>query len=164
VASDITVFGSGSNLAITNNGPLSFAIDVLYFDPTPDNAITGIVLGSTTGTVVFAAGCAPGNLPAGNTASPAFTSLFCVSATNSAGDVNRINAGESLNLSATGGTLGTLVENGTIRVGLHVQSVGTSGVSESLITGASVPEPTTLSLMGAGLLALTLVGRKLRRS
>src|ERR1044072_7398805 len=66
VASQISVSGSGANLAISNLRPLAFAIDLIYFDPTPDNSITGITLGSFSGTVGFilpvAAGdCSPDN-------------------------------------------------------------------------------------------------------
>ncbi len=159
VASEIAVDGVGPNLVISNLGPLRFAIDTIYFDPTPDTAITGIVLESAQGKVTFEADCAPKNLPAGKTAIPSFVSLFCVSSTS---NENRIDAFESLTLSATGGSLGDLVEDGFVRMGLHVQSIGASLNSDSLIA-AGVIEPVPEPVMSAYLLVVALVSLELCR-
>jgi hypothetical protein len=166
LASEIRVTGSGANLIIQNNGPLSSAIDVIYFDPTPDNAIMGIVIGAHMGTVSFHNGGSPSNLPAGNNANPSFSSAFNISADNGPQNAYRINPGESLTVSATGGNLGDLFNNGVVRVGMHVQSIGGGdGQSESLLAvGTTVaPEPATWSFVLGGI-ALAAIGRlKIRR-
>lgn len=74
---------------ISNLGPLMSAIDIIYFDATPNHAITAIDSGASVGTVAFALGGNPTNLPSGNNAVPAFVSQFNASSTSNA---NRIDA------------------------------------------------------------------------
>src|SRR4051794_30671007 len=131
LAADISVTGNGANLTIANIGPLTSGIDAIYFDTTGAPGITGIVIGSSVGTVSFSSGANPANLPNGGVALPPFVSSFAIQADGGTGP--RIGIGESLTVSATGGNLGTLFESGAVRIGLHVQSVGTSAVSESLV-------------------------------
>jgi hypothetical protein len=52
--------------------------------------------------------------------------------------------------------------SGSLRIGLHVQAIGTTGGSESFINNPNpVPEPATLGLVGAGLLLLGWRKRKI---
>jgi hypothetical protein len=54
------------------------------------------------------------------------------------------------------------LNSGDLRIGLHVQAIGTDGESDSFITGGvtRVPEAGTLLLLGAGLLGLWAVRRR----
>ncbi|MGH9665641.1 MAG: PEP-CTERM sorting domain-containing protein [Bryobacteraceae bacterium] len=162
LAGDLSIMGSNANLTISNIGPLESEIDAIYFDTT-GTPITGIVIGASAGTVTFGLGANPANLPAGNTATPAFVSSFAIQAAN--GNTPRIGVGESLTVSATGGDLGTIFNAGSIRVGLHVQSVGTTGNSESVVGQFSpVPEPTSALLVGVGICLVALSRKKLKRT
>jgi len=165
VAANISIATSGDSLTISNNNGAGPAIDIVYFDPTPNNLISGIIIGSFTGTVGFQGGGNPQNLPSGNNALPPFAAAYIISATNSPGNVNRIDSGESLTVSATGGNLADLFNAGSVRLGLHVQSIGAAGASESLVAvGSAVPEPSTLGLGAAGFALCVLARRKLARS
>src|SRR3954451_3659917 len=93
VAANIDISAQGSALTISNNNSLASAIDIIYFDATPNNLISGIVIGAHTGTVSFQQGGAPPDLPLGNLAVPVFNSDFRISSTSNA---NRIDGGESL--------------------------------------------------------------------
>src|SRR4051812_16647666 len=139
VASQISISTSGANLTIANTAGFSSAIDEIYFDASPDGLITGILIGSHTGTVDFAADGNPPSLPSGNNAVPVFDTDFRIGATS---NNNRIDAGESLTVSATGGNLADLFNAGSVRLGLHVQSIGApTGTSDALVvTGSAVPE------------------------
>lgn len=164
LAGDLTISGTDGDLTISNVGPLTSEIDAIYFD-TDSTPITGIVIGASTGTVSFGLGANPSNLPAANTATPPFVSSFAIQAAN--GNTPRIGVGESLMVSATGGDLGTLFNSGSVRVGLHVQSVGTSGNSESVVGVGQlspVPEPTSALLIGGGLCLVGFSRKKWKRA
>jgi hypothetical protein len=139
VALFINVTTSGTNLTVANSAPFAAAIDIIYFDATPDSLISGITIGTHTGTVDFQSGGNPANLPSGNTAILKFLSDYQISSTRNS---DRIDGGESLTLSATGGDLAALFNEGSIRLGLHIQSVPlltdqSQNTSESLLVTAS---------------------------
>jgi hypothetical protein len=170
LAAQLSVTTSGSSLTISNlqlpdNTSILSAIDSIYFDPTPDNLITGIVIGISTGTVDFQQGANPANLPAGHNAVPPFTAVYGISSTS---NLNRIDVGESLTVTASGGDLASLFSDGSVRIGLHIQSIGgPTGTSDALvITGNTgpVPEPGTLTLLGFSLALIAFSRIRIRRS
>jgi hypothetical protein len=139
----------------TNSGLAASSITDVYFDDGTLLDIASIVSGAG---VAFAEGASPGNLPAGNTASPPFVATFSADSNNPVSS-NGVNPGEELTIvfDLQGGlTLADVeaaIADGSLRVGIHVQSFATGG-SEAFV---NVPEP-GVALLLAGLLGLALWG------
>src|SRR5690606_4061170 len=95
--------------------------------------------------VDFDSGASPGNLPGGNTAVPAFVADagFDSEAPVSWNGIN--SSTEWLTISGTllgGIIIDNLFNDGSFRVGMHVQSIGEGGDSDGYITTPSpVPLP-----------------------
>lgn len=155
---------AGVSFEFNNSGPNASSICQIYFDETT------LFLGGATITpsagVSFSINGSPPNLPAGNTASPAFASTIRYTA-DSPVQPNGVNPGESLLLDfalLTGSANDVLSElaSGALRIGIHVQGFADGG-SESFLTGDPVnviPLPTASAMGLAGLAALSLRRRR----
>jgi hypothetical protein len=132
-------------------------ISEVYFDDAAGvlGTFTGLYTGTSAG-VEFEVGADPANLPAGNTISPPFNVTDSFQATSQA---NGVDFGEFLgivfNLTGTYGDVTDALDDGSLRLGLHVQDL-LNGNSESFVT----PIPGALLLFGSGLVGLVGIGRR----
>lgn len=107
-------------------------------------------------------------LPGGNSLTPPFTTTAGFGAdADSPGPTNGVGPGEALGIIftlASGTTWSDVISNmgsGSLRIGLHVQAIGTTAGSEGFVNNPHpIPEPATLGLVGAGLLLLGWRKRK----
>ncbi len=145
----------------TNAVGISSSISEIYMD---DGTILGqdSVLNSLGGFTQFTGGGAnPSNLPGGNTLVPPFVATAAFSAdaqgnptrgvddsSDILGIVYDLLPGLGLN------DVRAALIDGTLRIGLHVRSIGLGGESDAFVN----PEPTTLALMG--LSGLVLIRRR----
>ena len=172
----------GSNrlsLELTNSGPIPSSVTAVYFD-FAGMLFTGFFssIGSGPGVVFPIDGSVtPGNVPGGNNATPAFSSDLGID-TAPPTSPNGVGPGEGLTLLLNiggGSDIGNVVDqfiNGNLRIALHVQSIGTSGGSDALISNPlppgtprnlqEIPEPAYGLLIG-GLLVLFGLARSGRR-
>ncbi len=166
---ELNDLGSGmvEFLARNASGGISSAIQTFTLD-----GIAGLyssstaVLGAGTNMVLQSSY----NLPGGNSISPQWVSDIALDRTG--GAANGINPGEfaGIKFTLTGGATYTSLINainaGTLRLGVHVQSIGALGGSDSYINGPSnppaVPEPSAIisCVLGAGLMGLAALKRR----
>lgn len=162
---DVTVAGTQVSFKFFNNVGIASSITDIYFD---DGTLLGISsITDSGGGVAFSALATPGNLPGGNTASPPFVTTGGFSLDSSAPGVsaNGVDASTEwvavlFNLQGSQTFADTIaaLNDGSLRIGLHVQAIGITGGSDSYVN--RIPEPGTVLLLGSGLLALVVVGRK----
>lgn len=158
---DVTNGGPIAEFTFYNNSTIDCSITRIFFD---DGTILGATQSITNGSSTsFSENFpGPGNLPSGENIDFEATKEFNVGAespppNNGVNNViDSLGAGEWVTLSfelINGGTLASVLselDNGTLRVGLHVMGFS-DGSSEGAV---NVPEPTTIALLGFGALAL----------
>ena len=171
-ALDLDTAGGNPDIILAFDGVLSNTVT-----PTTGGPFGDIVVECADGTTGGAADCGPETLPAGVTltitidqTSPSFSpAALSVNATLTSGTITG---------TSTGGVAVVWSTASTVTFGSDLYSIGptndplnppSSGgpnfgslTLNGLITNESLPEPSTLSLMGAGLIALGFAARRKR--
>jgi hypothetical protein len=148
----------------TNTGPEACSVTDVYFD---DGALLGIaVIDNSCSGVSFSQYATPHDLPGGNNLSPPFQTTTGFSADSDPPvQPNGINPNEWLGITfdlKAGETYDDVIGNlasGELRIGIHVQGFANCG-SESFVNNGVVPEPTTVTLLSAGLGIVTLLRKR----
>ena len=162
----VTVFDAGGGLVgflFENSGLDASSITDVYFD---DGSLFDIAsITNTAGLVEFTELASPGNLPSANSASPPFVTTIGFSADSDPPiQPLGVNPGEELTITYSllgGQTLADVINelnNGTLRIGIHVQGFD-SGGSESFVNTGLIPLPPALAMGLVGLVGVA-VGRK----
>jgi hypothetical protein len=167
---DVKDVGGEVCFTFSNIGTISSVISEIYFDDAPagpgnNTGYLGWMTEVGSGWSSYSG--SPSDLPGGNTAIPAFTTdgtPIQYATANNPSPKNGIDLGESLALCFSyknGGTIDDVIADlvsGALRIGLHIQAIGTSGRSDAYITGGgttSVPDGgATMLLLGMGIVAL----------
>jgi hypothetical protein len=153
---DVTDAGSGTvRFTFQNAGPIGSSITDIYFDADVSLLDFGSATLQNGSGVNYSFGASPANLPAGN--SVGFSASFGLDS-NPPIPANGINPNETLAvvLALAGtNTFDSVISAlfaGLLRIGLHVQAIGSAEGSDSYIS--QTPLPGALPLLASGLAGL----------
>lgn len=160
--------GGQALLTFSNSGPTASVIADVYIDDGA-SAISGIASIQNGVGTSFSVDATPPNLPGGPEVSPAFVADFSADANPPTGtDGYGVDPGESVGLvlnlgnGVTFAALEDAIETGSVRLGIHGQALGSTGESESFVSGGggAVPEPGAALLFGLGAVTIALRNRR----
>jgi hypothetical protein len=172
---DVTADATTVSFQFFNNVGISSVISEIYFD----DGFLGLppVITDSDGagnTVQYVQGATPSDLPGGNLASPPFVAdiVFNAEASNPAPHRGVREADQWVTLTFGLGSFADLdhvvaaLNDGSLRIGLHMTGIGAGGGSDSYVSvGGGGPEGVpdggaTAALLGLGMLGLGLMGRR----
>jgi hypothetical protein len=161
----VTDLTQSVSFKFTNIGDIESFIDGIYF---ADGDLFGTATISSSSNVTFSEGANPSELPGWN-AYP-WTSFFTADADNPApqnGVVNTDDGSSWVTITFAlleGISYDDVIDDLNMKrllIGLQVQGIGEEGCSDQFMNnGTSVPEPASMLLMGAGLIAFAVIRRK----
>jgi hypothetical protein len=158
--------GGTVDFKFLNNVGIASSITDVYFD---DGTLLAIASISQSSGVSFSTPASPGDLPGGGAVNFNTTAGFSVDS-NSPTAPNGVDGGAewmTVNFTLQGAqtfadTVASL-QDGSLRIGLHVQAIGNNGESEGFVNNPPtvlIPLPTTAALGMAGLAGLAIRRRR----